>query len=757
MGAERGVCVAEWSMMHPGMLAIGDIMLAWAETVWTLAKVIIGFSFIIFVHELGHFLAAKWVGIRVDRFSVGFGPRLFGWRSGEGLTFGERPNYAADDLAEKRFGETDYCFRALPLGGYVKMLGEEDIIVDEKTGEMKLGNDPRAFPSRPVGQRLIVASAGVIFNLLFAAILLMCVFLVGRPVIAPVVGMLEADSPGVRAGLQRGDRIVAINGNPISSFNEIRIAEILADSELRLRVERNGEKMENEFVVPLDGDDRLRTIGVAPAETTTLAGEMLASVVKPRAPAAGDVITHVNGEAVQFGWEIRRAFTLSDGRAVKLTIQPADGDAPFECEVKPAIGIAPDSVPPNTKLEDAVSYRHILGLLPRRAVIFVNNGSPAERAGLRAGDAIAEWGPIANPRYSEIVSTIQEYAGRKLRVAVERNGERVELEIIPKRPFQFFGTADAKVGAGMVMADSGRPVVADTLPGTPAAAMRLPRGALLVAIDEQPVYDWFDVIRLLKTGAGRTVQVRYRAGDQEAVASMAVPSSPVNELGLPPTASVISVDNERSLRRENGGEDKLPSPEVLRRMLAARVGQTVTLRYQVDPYSNEVRTAEFAVRPDNIDPWQMRIEFGSPVPLEPRFETLSANGNPVKAMRMGFQVTYDVVINVLYTMRQSTKRGSAVTENVAGPVGIVGVAMGVARTSFSDLLFFLAFLSANLAVFNLLPVPVLDGGLIMFLLIEKIKGKPLSLKTQMISTIVGLAVILLVFIVVTIQDVARLL
>lgn len=265
------------------------------------------------------------------------------------------------------------------------------------------------------------------------------------------------------------------------------------------------------------------------------------------------------------------------------------------------------------------------------------------------------------------------------------------------------------------------------------------------------------MIRLLKTGAGRTVQVRYRAGDQEAVASMAVPSSPVNELGLPPTASVISVDNERSLRRENGGEDKLPSPEVLRRMLAARVGQTVTLRYQVDPYSNEVRTAEFAVRPDNIDPWQMRIEFGSPVPLEPRFETLSANGNPVKAMRMGFQVTYDVVINVLYTMRQSTKRGSAVTENVAGPVGIVGVAMGVARTSFSDLLFFLAFLSANLAVFNLLPVPVLDGGLIMFLLIEKIKGKPLSLKTQMISTIVGLAVILLVFIVVTIQDVARLL
>lgn len=743
--------------MHPGLLAFTDVIFAWAETLWTLAKVIVGFSFIIFVHELGHFLAAKWVGIRVDRFSVGFGPRLFGWRGGEGLTFGARPNYTADELVEKRYSETDYCFRALPLGGYVKMLGEDDILIDEKTGEMKLGNDPRAFPSRPVGQRLIVASAGVTFNLLFAALLLMCVFLVGRPVITPVIGMLEPDSPAMRAGLQRGDRIVSIDGNSTESYNELRIAEILADKELRLRVKRADKVLDQDFIVPLDGNDKLRSIGIMPAETNIVAAK-LPFGTKGRMPDEKDEITQVNGREVRDGAEIHREFSLSDGHPVKLTVKPADGGPSFQCDVKPVIAIAPDSMPPDTTSDEAVSYRNILGLIPRRVVMMVNKGTPAERGGLLTGDVIMACGPVANPRYEEIVDLIQQFASKKLRVTVERNGESLDLEIVPKRAFQLFGKADAKIGALMAHADPGIPVVADTMPETPAAAMKLPRGALLVALDDHPVGDWFDVIRGLSDAAGRTVSVRYRVGDQEAVSSMAIPSSIVNELGLPRTASVLSINDQKSIRREKAGEDRLPSPEAVRRILATRIGESVSVRYQVDPFTNEIRTAQFNVTKDNVDPWQMRIEFGAPLALRPQTEPVSAGGNPFKAMYMGAEMTYDVVVNVLYTMKQSTtKRGAAVTENMSGPVGIVSAAMDVARTSFTDLLFFMAFLSANLAVFNLLPIPVMDGGLIMFLLIEKVKGKPLSLKTQMISTIVGLAVILLMVVVVTIQDVAKLL
>lgn len=740
--------------MNPGLLAVTDVVLAWAETIWTAAKVIIGFSFIIFVHELGHFLAAKWVGVRVDRFAVGFGPRLFGWRGGEGLTFGARPNYTGIELAEKRFGETDYCFRALPLGGYVKMLGEDDILIDEKTGEMKLGNDPRAFPSRPVGQRLIVACAGVVFNLLFAAFLLMCVFLVGTKTIPPIVGAVEPDSPAARAGLQRGDRIISVDGSTTDTFNQLLNAPLLADEALRLRVKRDGRILDQELIVSMEGSAKERSLGVSPPETTTVAraGRISGSA---KLPLTDDRVTHVNEVEVRDGAQIRRAFETSAGKPVRLRVQPAAGGPPVDYEVPPAIVIGPAEPPPNSKFDVLVSYSHVLGLLPRRQVTALSENDPGERAGMKPGDVIAAWGPIANPRFAEVVAINQEFANKKLRIGVERDGERIDLEVTPKRPM--FGSTPARIGAMMHLPETGRPVVADTIPETPAAQLKMPRGALIVAIDDQPVATWFEVIRVLEAAAGRDVRLTYRVGQQDATAVMRVPSSLVNELGLPRSVRIIAIDGEKSIKRERDGEDQLPAADVVRRLLALRVGKTVTVRYQSDPFSPEINSGEFTVREDNIDPWQLRIAFGSPIGFQPQMEVLSANGNPFKAMYMGAEVTYNVVVSVLYTMKQSAKSGSGMTENVSGPVGIIGMAMNVARTSLSDLLFFLAFLSANLAVFNLLPIPVMDGGLIMFLLIEKIKGKPLSLKTQMISTIVGLAVILLMVVVVTIQDVAKLL
>ena len=110
------------------------------NSVLTIAKVALGLGFVIFIHELGHFLLAKWNGVKVEKFSIGFGPTLFGWRR----------------------GETEYVLAALPLGGFVKMLGEGP---DEQESK---STDPRAYPNKSVSARMAIISAGVIMNLFLA-------------------------------------------------------------------------------------------------------------------------------------------------------------------------------------------------------------------------------------------------------------------------------------------------------------------------------------------------------------------------------------------------------------------------------------------------------------------------------------------------------------------------------------------------------------------------------------------------------------
>jgi regulator of sigma E protease len=121
----------------------------WLVNTVAFLKVVIGFSLIILVHELGHFWVAKWCGVRVDKFAIGFGPRLFGWRRGQGFTTGTDTHITPEEVTSRGWGESDYCINALPFGGYVKMLGEDDILINEDTGEIKLSEDPRAFPQSP--------------------------------------------------------------------------------------------------------------------------------------------------------------------------------------------------------------------------------------------------------------------------------------------------------------------------------------------------------------------------------------------------------------------------------------------------------------------------------------------------------------------------------------------------------------------------------------------------------------------------------
>src|SRR6476659_1260780 len=192
------------------MLQFGEIVL------WLL--VLIGVM--IMIHELGHFWAARFFDVRVEAFSFGFGPRLFGFRR----------------------GETDYRFSLILFGGYVKMAGEQ--VTDENI------DDPRAFLAKPRWQRLIIAFAGPFMNIVLAVGVLTGLYMVKYQEVSDadmqaIIGHVMADSAAAKAGIQDGDRIVALDGKKNPTWEDVGLREVTsAFRPMHLTIERNGTRFD---------------------------------------------------------------------------------------------------------------------------------------------------------------------------------------------------------------------------------------------------------------------------------------------------------------------------------------------------------------------------------------------------------------------------------------------------------------------------------------------------------------------------------
>lgn len=734
-----------------------DVAGEWLRTTWIIVKVLLGFTLIIFVHELGHFLAAKYVGVRVDRFAIGFGTRLFGWRKGEGFTVGPKPSYSSAQVAQRGWGETDYCLNLLPLGGYVKMLGQDDIIIDEKTDEVRMGDDPRAFNNRPVGARMLVASMGVIFNFVFAILLLMLVFLIGVEVVGPTIGRVEPNSPAALAGLQPGDRISSVNGRTVDSFNELQVQTAFAEDALRLGVQRDGGRIELQVRPERRNARSDMSIGVLPEMTSRVAEEtspVFGDVLQP-----GDVITHAAGEPVRSIDEAVRRIERAAGDWVAITVERASGPKPGAArETLQLRQRAIMLLAPRTLADDAIQAAEstsLLGFQPRAMVLRVLPNSPAAAAGMQAGDVIAEWGPRTHPRESEIRAAMRAQRGDTVRVVVERAGKPHELSVTPQSETNLLGNSRAQLGVEFAP-ELDRLVIADIAADMPAAALNAPRGSVLLAVGQQPVSTWPELYRALRAAAGKDVEVRYRSGANEVTGTMAVPPSIVTELDLPPGTNVLAVNGERTFKVDDKETRKLPQLVALSAALQANVGKSVEIEYSTNMLATEPRTVRAELTQENADAWPLFAIFASNISGEPRRVLVSAHGNPFDALAKGWRFTELVLGQIFGTMKRVSRAEESATKNLSGPIGIAQVAYEHGKMGVSQLLFFLAFLSANLAVLNFLPLPVLDGGLMTFLILEKIRGRPLSLKAQMISTMVGLAVIGLCFVFVMIQDISRL-
>jgi len=164
------------------------------NVIYSVVAAVIGLGVLIVVHEFGHFLFAKLSGVGVLTFSVGFGPKLW----------------------VKKKGETEYALSAFPLGGYVKMVGEDP---DDQVSPSDI---EKSFAHKPLLKRIAIVAAGPGFNLLLAVFFLMIVFIFyGVPVLSTQVGGVEPGSPADRAGIQKGDRITAVNNQPVTEWEEL--------------------------------------------------------------------------------------------------------------------------------------------------------------------------------------------------------------------------------------------------------------------------------------------------------------------------------------------------------------------------------------------------------------------------------------------------------------------------------------------------------------------------------------------------------
>jgi len=259
----------------------------------TLLYFLIVIGILVFVHEFGHFLMAKRAGVRVEKFSLGMGPKIVGYKK----------------------GDTEYVISALPLGGYVKMAGENPD--EEPTGA------PDEFQSKSVWQRVTIAATGPLTNIVLAFLIMPFVFMVGTYTLGPAkVGFIEKGSPAEQVGFEVGDVIEKINGRTIVDWEKAEmLMAVNPDTNIKVLVDRNGEKKMIILRPKLDPERNIGVSGLAP-DFPVEVGRL-----KPGFPAekaglkVNDKVIAVDNTTVHYWNQFSMMIKESNGKKLKLTVE----------------------------------------------------------------------------------------------------------------------------------------------------------------------------------------------------------------------------------------------------------------------------------------------------------------------------------------------------------------------------------------------------------------------------------------------------
>lgn len=646
-------------------------------------------GFLIFIHELGHFLAARRCGIRVEKFSIGFGPSLIGFKR----------------------GDTEYCISLIPFGGFVKMTGENP---EERTGA------PDEFTSAPVSHRIFVAIAGPAMNVVFGVIVFSLIYLISGEYVrksleTTQIGHIVDGSPAEIARLQPGDTLISINGKRLKDWGDLRMAvAINPDEELDIEIIRNGKTQTLHNVKTETKEIKARKIGqlgVSPKQEVMISYVEKGGRAAKSGLEAGDLIDKVNGKTIYTYTDFNEIAKQNHGDTIQLGIRRG---FMFDIEMISDQDLSKGSIPRQLRR----MFNEYNEALSRDAAISVSE----DGGGWKITDL-------------DRVYTLQK-GDDKINVFKDTGGFLVkELHV------------DWQLIVGAISKDS---YIHDE-------GIRF--GDRLISIDGVPVENVvFDqkIQELAKIHLDQPVEFEFHrdlllrselrndslySDDPEKVSDFVRQQADIHQVQLPPNFTLENEGEGQFLLKTNDGE-VYAEVRIADGKLSVHYPNSQTFTAMLKLMPSEDSESLLAKDLPTIS------TIGGLALTEPVRVT---KYNFVTAWGRGIEESYSMVAQAV-SMVGHLVTGEVSPELLSGPVGIVSATAESARFGFRELIYFAGFISVNLAFVNLLPIPIADGGQILFFVIEKLRGKPLSIRKQLRIQQVSIVLIIGLFLYITWYD-----
>ena len=702
--------------------------------IWDVALAVFGLGMVIFIHELGHFLAAKFCDVHVETFSIGFGKAIPG--------------------CQFRKGETTYKIGWIPLGGYVKMVGEGDNADTEEAYE-----DPRSFKNKHVWQRMVIISAGVVMNLILGCLCFMVAYTHGVEETPAIVGSVGVGSAAWEEDLRAGDHIVQIDNIKKPTFDDIR-PEVMSKGRggsIPFFIHRPGQTVSREtsLIPRRNPDDLYPVVGINPIEQL-----MLQKARRPGAPA------------VRRGSPAAKT-RAADGSELKGgdRIIASSHDPENPADVKPIPTDAGEN-----KIDTLEFMRRVHRMRGKPMTIHIDRDGETKEF-------------VLEPAYTAVLAGVRFQMGRL--AAMRSTGPAAKAERIGTA-----GEGGLQV-AKLDSADSGDRIIAIEI---------VRDGKTIRFVDEFSkdrtdgvVEELFDPLRLgydletwaekatdltvtitvlraatgiTKTGNRVTYALKWDpalVNNGESILGASAPM-PISGLGLAyfvdttvdsadPNSVLVKGDviTEVRFRDVNEKGESKPDDWLPLKHYQGTYFHALLQRLPLTEFDLKVQRGggeiELAITPvaELAKSWPA-VDRGFYFPYDTRMQ--KAEG-PIDAVRMGLHRTWRTV-RVIYQTLYATIFRQISAKTMSGPLSIANASYKIAGYDLWQFIIFIGLININLAVVNFLPIPLLDGGHMVFLIYEKVRGKPAPEKLQEYALYVGLAFILLLMVFVIFLDVRKL-